>query len=814
MKAKVIRGVGFRGALNYVFAEKDEGKEVEYIGGSLSGMNARNCSAEFAVSRQLRPDIEKPVWHCPLSAPEGEVLTAEKWKEVADDYLKKMGFDLDKTQYVIVRHKDTDLDHAHIVASRIQLDGTVWHGKWEARRAIQATQEIEREHGLTLTPGIESQSEKRSLTANEINRAVRTGEEPPRQKLQRLVDEALKDKPTAPEFAERLALAGIEVRANIASTGRMNGFSFEVDGVAMKGSDLGKGYKWNALIEKGLDYEQARDSQELAQYSNARRGHPEHENAAPRLAATAGERSAGSESSLDAGHRAGEPVTPVDRGIRPGNESPERDAGSPVITGHRESGGAVQGQDGSPREVGELVLGNAQDVSTGFEHSRSRSEAAVREIERVAGRDHDLERQTDQSSGDSRREPAIAKTDQAASMESRSSLSDPRRADAASRPETGELTSHRAGDKPAFSERFRRAAAEKRRVGSSLPATEQRGPESHGQYAERHTIDDARTLDPSGFLTAAGYTVKNEGRHLSVRVEKDEYYRITQQADGHYVSCDKYGNGIGDNIALYQEITGERSFTSAVFALAGGPTIAPKALPKAPEFKPPTIPTQTVLQQSQNQAIGRGYLRDRGISTETVKFAEEKGFLSHLSDGCLFIGRDPSGQVRNVTKRATDPRAEVQKRDFAGSSKDFPPILPGGKEVWIVEGGVDALATRDLFVRDNEEAPTIIVSGGSGCRNFLDQPHIQKLVKEADKVVVVHENEKDAETQAKTDRAHKLQSDAIKSIRGESKGFVWQPPEGSKDIAEYQKSFAEAREARSRAAYYAQQRSHSHGISR
>ncbi|WP_223930782.1 hypothetical protein, partial [Aeromonas caviae] len=72
--------------------------------------------------------------------------------------------------------------------------------------------------------------------------AVRTGDEPPRQRLQRLLDEAVKDKPTAPELAERLQAAGVGVRANLASTGRMNGFSFEVAGVAFKGSDLGKGY--------------------------------------------------------------------------------------------------------------------------------------------------------------------------------------------------------------------------------------------------------------------------------------------------------------------------------------------------------------------------------------------------------------------------------------------------------------------------------------------------------------------------------------------------------------------------------------------
>ncbi|WP_223930800.1 hypothetical protein, partial [Aeromonas caviae] len=38
--------------------------------------------------------------------------------------------------------------------SRVGLDGKVWLGQWEARRAIEATQELEHTHGLTLTPAL------------------------------------------------------------------------------------------------------------------------------------------------------------------------------------------------------------------------------------------------------------------------------------------------------------------------------------------------------------------------------------------------------------------------------------------------------------------------------------------------------------------------------------------------------------------------------------------------------------------------------------------------------------------------------------
>lgn len=268
MKAKVIRGGGFRGVLNYVFdvgKEATHTKNAERVGGNMAGNDPRELSREFSAVRQLRPDISKPVWHCSLSLPPGERLSAEKWEAVAVDFMRRMGFDPDTTPWVAVRHQDTDKDHIHIVASRVGLDGKVWLGQWEARRAIEATQELEREHGLTLTPGLgDARAERRKLTDKEINMAVRTGDEPPRQKLQRLLDEALADRPTALQFAERLEAAGVSVRANIASTGKFSGFSFAIDGIAFKGSQLGDKYKWSRLCEH-LDYDPARDADVLRQ---------------------------------------------------------------------------------------------------------------------------------------------------------------------------------------------------------------------------------------------------------------------------------------------------------------------------------------------------------------------------------------------------------------------------------------------------------------------------------------------------------------------------------------------------------------------
>ena len=85
MKAKVSRGGGFRGALNYVFdvgKEATHTKNAERVGGNMAGNDPRELSREFSAVRQLRPEIGKPVWHCSLSLPPGERLSAEKWEAV------------------------------------------------------------------------------------------------------------------------------------------------------------------------------------------------------------------------------------------------------------------------------------------------------------------------------------------------------------------------------------------------------------------------------------------------------------------------------------------------------------------------------------------------------------------------------------------------------------------------------------------------------------------------------------------------------------------------------------------------------------
>lgn len=298
VKAKVGRGSGFRGVLEYALGHDD----ARIVAGTMAGRDARELAAEFGAVRERRPDVERPVWHTSLAAAPGEHLTDDQWQALAEGFMKKMGFP-EPTPFVVIRHasgeeqqtevgKGPTAEHVHIIASRISLAGELWHGEWEVKTAINATQELEREHGLAQTNGLGPRAAAKRAAKPEIEQAARLSVEaghevkPARVELQEKVAAAVAGAPTIREFVDRLHADGVNVRPNLASTGKMNGFSFELDGVAMKGSDLGKAFTFGGLQKAGLDYDAARDTSFLASLTtkplNAQRASAAH--AAPKLA--------------------------------------------------------------------------------------------------------------------------------------------------------------------------------------------------------------------------------------------------------------------------------------------------------------------------------------------------------------------------------------------------------------------------------------------------------------------------------------------------------------------------------------------------
>ncbi|MBW4429024.1 MAG: relaxase/mobilization nuclease domain-containing protein [Nostoc desertorum CM1-VF14] len=270
MIGKQTKGRGFRKLLDYLESRED----AKLIGGNMSGRNARELAREFKLSRQLNSDAERVVYHVSLSAAKGDKLDDEKWSEIGDRYMKEMGFDAN--QFAIFRHHNTDDDHIHIAASRIRMDtGLVVHDSWDYVRSEKVLRQIEIDYDLVQVQGSREKL-NRTPSTGQIRRIRREQEEfsqgqrdsPPqriiKESVQQTIDRAGVDNPQMPTLIMRLQLAGISVRTGLTRNGKSKGISYEKDGQAFSGTQLGAAYTFPGLQKhRGVDYQPERDDEPI-----------------------------------------------------------------------------------------------------------------------------------------------------------------------------------------------------------------------------------------------------------------------------------------------------------------------------------------------------------------------------------------------------------------------------------------------------------------------------------------------------------------------------------------------------------------------
>ncbi len=267
---KIRRGKSFAGVVLYALKPCSHHKnDPIVIGGNVTivGNAAKDLIAEFDSTKQLRPDVQKAVWHNSLRLPKNEALTDAQWAEIADDYMSRMGFSETHLRCYVL-HDDKAGQHIHIIASRIELSsGKLYLGKNENLISTRIIQQLELDYSLTRTKGPEAKAPpaspspepKHKKSRNEAMMEERIGELCPKTIIQNALEVFLANKPSTTEFVHQLVAQNIRAIPNIASTGRMNGFSFEYQGIVFKASQLGKGYSWAELQNK-IDYQAERDN--------------------------------------------------------------------------------------------------------------------------------------------------------------------------------------------------------------------------------------------------------------------------------------------------------------------------------------------------------------------------------------------------------------------------------------------------------------------------------------------------------------------------------------------------------------------------
>ena len=248
MIGKIMKGRGFRGVLEYALL-KENGC---LLASNMASNTPRGLAKEFGAIRQLKPRLKNAVFHAALSAPKGQNTTDQMWIQIAVAYLKKMGFT--KSQFVVVKHSDTEHDHVHIIANRITLDGLVVSDSKDFEKQEKALRAIEKDFGLVPLKAPRKSAQK-APTQGEKAQAERTGELSHRMLLQGFCASAIELASSLEEYVKLLKQWGVKTtlftRDNKAT---LKGLTYEFEGFKIASGKLGREFMAEGLAERGLVY--------------------------------------------------------------------------------------------------------------------------------------------------------------------------------------------------------------------------------------------------------------------------------------------------------------------------------------------------------------------------------------------------------------------------------------------------------------------------------------------------------------------------------------------------------------------------------
>ncbi|MEU2134915.1 relaxase/mobilization nuclease domain-containing protein [Streptomyces sp. NPDC018352] len=258
MIANITKGKRAVGALVYDFGpgRRDEHINPRIVAGNVTGTPLQVARAIDHTARR-RPEITAPIWRCSLSLPDEDgILPDAQWAAIADKFISDMGFGT--APWVAVRHGD---DHIHLTVSRVDWSGQLLSDRFDYRRARESADGLEEEHGLVRAADRfrpeGPQVRNNELQASKRRRGPDAAVPPEREELRRIVRE-VRDASRGlgrEAFESGLTDAGVNFRANVASTGRMNGYSFSLESwtdsdgaqVWVPASKVAKDLRWAAL---------------------------------------------------------------------------------------------------------------------------------------------------------------------------------------------------------------------------------------------------------------------------------------------------------------------------------------------------------------------------------------------------------------------------------------------------------------------------------------------------------------------------------------------------------------------------------------
>jgi Relaxase/Mobilisation nuclease domain len=250
MIGKVITGRSFSGCIRYV-VQKNDAVILDAAGVRMQQVN--QIIDDFNLQRKYNPNLGKAVGHIALnwSVNDAAKLNDEVMVMLAKEYLKKMK--IQDTQYLIVKHRDKDHPHIHIIYNRVSNNGKTISDNFQKQRNVLVAKELTLKHGLYISPGKER-----------VNRQQLKGEDKIKYELFDAIKAASKKVKNINELKQVLAKQGIVTHLKYKSgTTEVQGISFSKGEYKFKGSEIDRSLSY-AKLSQDIEQQQVKPEKSLA----------------------------------------------------------------------------------------------------------------------------------------------------------------------------------------------------------------------------------------------------------------------------------------------------------------------------------------------------------------------------------------------------------------------------------------------------------------------------------------------------------------------------------------------------------------------
>lgn len=238
MIGKIVTGKSFKGAVEY--AMNKPGARLLACDG-VDATDARSVTRSFNFQRKARPEKEYVVGHVSLSFHKDDTpkLTDETMIRLAEEYMHRMG--IADTQYIVVRHTDTEHSHLHIVYNRVRYDAKLVRSHNERIRNVAVCKAVKQQYGLTFSEGKKNVKTERLHGPDKVKYVVYEA-----------IEEALPRCLSLTALADELKRQGIAttfVHRGGDSEKEVQGLTFTKDAITFKASQIDRKFSYGNLCK-------------------------------------------------------------------------------------------------------------------------------------------------------------------------------------------------------------------------------------------------------------------------------------------------------------------------------------------------------------------------------------------------------------------------------------------------------------------------------------------------------------------------------------------------------------------------------------